>query len=139
MYGHSDVTVHELSHNGHPYVEIRRNGASFFDGDGPKKKFQFGLYKACMLLTCKELIEDFAYTEGGKPPSNLEYCINDGPYVPVCSSIKYDEFATSYGIIVAKPYLKIESGWRNIGLGVQKAKSFLEVVPEIEAFVARNR
>lgn len=139
MYGYSDPSLHDLDYKGHSYVEIRRNGDSFFTADGLKKKFQFGRYKALMLLTCKEVIDEFAHTDGRKPASNVQHCMKNGLYIPVCTCTKHDTFETSYGIIVTKPYLKIESGGTNIGLGVQKAKSLTLLMPEIEEFVASTR
>jgi hypothetical protein len=136
MYGHSDISLHELNHKGRPYVEIRRNGEPFFPIGSSKKKFQFGRYKALMLLTCREEINRFASTGGREPKSNIEICENNGPYIQICTCTKYDSFETSFGMIVHKPYLRIESNGISIGFGVEKARSIVQLMAEIEEFVA---
>jgi hypothetical protein len=138
MYGHSDISLHDLDYMGHPYIEIRRDGGPFFTLGGAKQKFQFGRYKALMFLTCREPIEQFANTDGRKPESNVEICMNNGPYIRICTCTKYDMFQTSSGMIVRKPYLRIESEGISIGFGVEKAKSIIQVWREIEAFAART-
>jgi len=128
----------DSSYKGRPYIEIRRNGGPFFTFAGPKQKFQFGRYKALMLLTCMRQIEEFAWSKGTSPEFHRPIVVSSDQYMLRCTCVRYDSFETSCGFYVRQPYLRIESEGTIIGLGVQKAIAILELQSDIESFVAAS-
>ena len=131
-------SIREGTYKGNPYIEILRNELPFFDDISFKKEFKFGLNKAKMIITCIDIIYLFSITDGQKPEAGVTYCINNGILNIDCYYKKQDEFTTSFGKRVEKPYLVLESESTSKGFGLQKAEALLLLKEGIKEFIAKH-
>jgi len=130
----ADLSVMEHDFHGSPILEILIDGHAWespFDAH-----FRFGLTKARMILTVRDLIELFWMTDGTRPRHEEPTIVARADFNCVCTCVTH-AFFEAYGRRVYERYIHLSSGDKHIGFGLRKAKALLDLESEIAGFVRR--
>ena len=123
-------------HQGDPFIEILVGGQPFGDEFGFDAHFRFGVVKAKMLLTFREVIEVFAATNGNRPAAGESFKCLRGSIGRDTTCTVYPEFGRP-GKRIQRPYLEFTSFAARIGIGVTKADAVTATIRDIIDFVRR--
>ena len=121
-------------YKGSKVIEILKDGESFWeDIPGAQKHFSFGTRKAVLFLGAQKLIREFVDSEGALSEEVQHSVTAWGD----CQVIFYSGFERK-GKWVNRPYIRIDDGSNNIGIGLLKSEAVLQHMGEIEKFAQDN-
>jgi len=116
-----------------PVIELLIDGQPW--GQIGAQTFRFGNRICRMLLSGRDVLEEFLKVEG-KNPDTINRTIPPGDWMPASVIVQgYSEFEGPAGQRIERPYLKFlcnES--RERGVGLRKAEGLLSVWKDLEGF-----
>ena len=127
----------EDTYKGNPILILLKDTEPVFEEAEHIRGLGFGVKKAKMIINAMAQIEEFFNSKGEKPPRDFEINIPPCEYDVSCCCVKYISFPRE-GIIIEKPYLKIQSNNTCIGFGLVKAEGLITLKNQIEDFIRKN-
>lgn len=135
------VSIEEKYLNGHPVVEVLKNGGPVHLWD---REFQFGLRKAEMLISCISLIKRFWQSSDDDDRRAFAPCVienhTSGLRVRVYVEMRPD-FVHSSGKTIDRPWLCLQSlapDDERLGLGVMKCRAICAVQEELKRWLRKS-
>ena len=126
------------SFRGEPTVEVLIDGQAWGQTHTWDAHFRFGLFKARMIMTYLDVIEEFGASHGRSPSCHraIKRRMADSGLECTCTTLP--SFVNSYGCHVEEPYVKLQSR-RELGLGVEKANALVVLAEDVERFALQLR
>lgn len=116
-----------------PVVELLIDGEPW--GQFRARTFRFGNRICRMLLSDREVLEEFLRSDGRNPES-IDQVFRNGLWLSAPVIVQgYSEFEGPAGHIIQRPYLKFScEDSREKGIGLKKAQGLLSVWKDLETF-----
>ncbi len=129
-----DYSIHHRRYKGSKVLEILKDGEPFWeDIPDAQKHFSFGTRKAVLFLGAQKLMREFVENEG-RLDEELQHAVTSWGD---CQVTLYSGFERK-GRWIDRPYLRLDDGSNNIGIGLMKSDAVLQHILEIEKFAKEN-
>ena len=127
-----DFSCQPSTYRGQPILNILVDGKSWGEVFHYDEDFRFGRRKAALILAAGKFIEAFASSRGLSPPLHETTTYSHRLYGRV--TVQRHASFTVYGRVVDEPYLHLSQDEVSIGLGLNKTKATIELLPQIRHF-----